>query len=266
MTNIGKTSLHFMRTHKLIIIIMISIVSVMLYNSNGRALNIGIYGTGTVGGSCWSYKDYFYNGKNLAFLNSLQSRKTSIGLVNADGGGLLLDTDQIGGTIILYRLNAGLNYVFVGTPDKKSMIRFDITNTVGIRLYHNENFKVWIGPQLMLNYLWGRDTGYAYEIKIAGSALNNTGVILPSRYKRHYKLGGVNIGVAAGINYAVTDTFCVTVETGFRGNMYVYAGSMKTLSIFFLNNQFFYYSNPAASYSGYEGYLSCGILYGIKTK
>ncbi len=254
-----------MKPHKLFSIIIV-VLSVIVHNNNSWALHIGIYGTGTVGGSYWSYNNYFYNGNNLVFLNSLQLQKTSIGLANADGGGFLLDTDQINGTILLYRLNAGMNHVFVGTPDKKSMVRFDITNTVGIRLFQNENLKVWLGPQLMLNYLWGRDTGSAYEIKLAGSALSNSTIILPSWYTKHYKLGGVNIGVTAGFNYAFTDTFCVTVETGFRGSMYVYAGSMRKLSIFFLNNQFFYYSNPVGSYSGYEGYLSCGILYGIKTK
>lgn len=245
-----------------IIRFLTSVLIAALPLTGANALSLGLYATGSAGDSDWSYPDYFYNGAGLLYINSIQLNRHSRGLINAGGGGVILDTGGIVSGLMRYRLNIGFDGVWAGGPPEKKLVRLDIINTIGFNLYGSDDFNAWIGPQVMVNYAWGRDLAFNYEIKTAMTATGVPGLTVPNRYRRNYRLGGLNAGVAGGIQYRISGPLFFSAETGFRGCMYLYAGKMR--SVYVLVKQFYYYGSPAGSYNGYEGYVSVGVLYGIR--
>jgi hypothetical protein len=234
----------------------------ILCAGSAQGMGVGAYGSGLAGGSFWSYQNYFYNGPGLTFMSSLQLRKKSSGPIAAFGGGLMLDTNPTGTGPVNYRFNLGVDRAYVYTPNYKRLLRFNAINTLGFNVYRNQGLKVWLGPQLMISYMYGDDSVRDYEMKIASSEAASVSVTAPSWYTRRYKLGGVSIGAATGVNYRVSGSFYLSIETGIRGCMYLYAGRMRGAHV--LVKEFYYYGGPNASYSGYEGYLSCGVMYGTQ--
>jgi hypothetical protein len=251
-----------MRTKAAAEAISILVLPVMLCAAGAWGMGVGAYGSGTAGSSFWSYQNYYYNGPGLTFMSSLQIKKKSSGPVAAFGGGLMLDTNPAGSGMVNYRFNLGVERAYAYTPNYKRLLRFNAANTLGFNVYRNQSLKAWLGPQIMISYMHGSDSGRDYEIKIVSSEAASVSVAAPSWYKRRYKLGGVSIGAATGVNYRVSGSYYLSIEAGIRGCMYLYAGRMRGLHV--LVKEFFYYGGPNASYSGYEGYLSWGIMYGTR--
>ena len=171
------------------------------------ATGIGLYGTGGVGATTWTYKDgsvsttdYFY------------------------GGGLIIDTAVAADTLFNYRFTFGYEQYILKDPDTdttgKPINRLSISNTFGFGLVRTEIARFWLGPRLGLHYLFKNDSG-----KVLMYLPGPTGfIIFPVRRSLDLDVIGLDIMLALGCNFNIGDytTLFIDVGMGYLGNYNVH--------------------------------------------
>lgn len=162
------------------------------------------------------------------------------------GAGLLLDSDPDSDGVFNYRLSIGYERMNVLAANRIDLNRINIINTFGFRLFRNDIFKLWIGPQLGIDYWWGNEAHNTYDINPYMHMM--PGVALPPiSFKRCYRMVGFAGGLALGMNFNLTNRVTLSLETGARGHV---TSSLKQLEG----------NPPSGKVNGVEGFLSLGIM------
>jgi len=224
------------------IVILFALI-VMGYHAPAYPYGFGVYVNGT-SGKTWYQSGRFYlldPDDGILGEKGKISGAASIGY----GGGLMMDTAPDSVTMVNYRMNLGYSRIMIFTGNHINLNRFDFTNTWGFKLYRNDSIKLWLGPQLGLNYLWGGDTHKTYEVVFNWMSLANPS--LPISYKRKYNLFGVNTGLAIGVNINMSNRVTLSIEAGGRGFITFSGGEIDG-------------SSPSGLVRGAEGYLLFGVL------
>ena len=113
------------------------------------------------------------------------------------GFGFVLDTSVARDRVFNYRLNFGYKQVDFEYKDfDVDMSGISIENTFGFGVFRNKALRVWLGPQINLNYLTGDDN-----------------------WGDDYWTVGLGLGIVAGINIHAGPVVSICFDLGWRHNM-----------------------------------------------
>jgi hypothetical protein len=124
--------------------------------------------------------------------------------VDAKGFGVMLDTNLSGQNVFNYRLSIGYNELDISYGNDFYSVDLDghritIDNTFGFGIVKAENIRLWIGPQVHLDFSsWDETIGGTYLEK------DNVNVI------------GYGVGVVTGANFHIPRVGSICPELGIR--------------------------------------------------
>ena len=125
---------------KKIVFIIVCSVFILAYLKPAGAIGIGLYGTGGVDFSTWREKKYetysFNNNRNYKTTNYLF------------GGGLIMDTNVAGDSLLNYRFTFGYQQYRIPDFGTEYMHGICMSHTLGFGLVRTRFVRLWIGPQL----------------------------------------------------------------------------------------------------------------------
>jgi hypothetical protein len=177
---------------------------IMIFSSTALwATGIGLYGTGGVGASTWTYE-----GEKMSTTDYF------------GGGGLIIDTAAAKDTLFNYRFTFGYEQYFLRDPETdttgKPINRFSISNTFGFGLWRAQNVRFWLGPRVGLHYLYKKDSATVLMFFPWPTGI----IILPMRVSMDLKAIGLDLMLALGFNFNIGDytTLFIDVGMGYIGN------------------------------------------------
>ncbi len=196
-----------------------SVIALLFISSSVYAIyskGIGIYGSFNYNQSKFKIKSESYtppDGK----LNDISA-----------GGGLIFDSNCNTPALLNYRLKAGYNAMFMMNQKQFRTQLVEIDNILGFGLISNNKIRIWIGPLIGVNVIWGKTgTRYYTANEYAGGQYNllayrnyyQTYTILWGMLKdrmRSINLAQLSGGIAAGINFNFGDYITVGLDGGAR--------------------------------------------------
>ncbi len=186
------------------------------------AMAFGIGGYATLGGGNTIYDfsrfEWFRTG----------NMKNSSNL--AIGGGLVLDTNLANNRIFNYRLKLGGEALNVDRERSIDMSRLHMQHIFGFGIVRTKVVRLWLGPSIGGSYSWGKSTGLKYYLGIAPQSYRYQQVTAPGlpydptaytfgllrdRIKKLY-YGGIDLGVAVGLNINIGNLVTIGPEMGFK--------------------------------------------------
>lgn len=200
---------------------------------------VGVYGSLSAGKN------------NLKVVDSVYFERTdNVVSYMTYGCGFVADTNLDGKNIFSYRFRAGYDYNHADSAKTKKLHRVMQSNILAAGVYRDESVRIWIGPQIGLGYLWGSNTYTDMNFIFRGDIplYNNT---------LNFSKMNIHLGLVAGININIVKHFTLSVEGGFRYNMYADLDD----SSFFTAKRFEDYF-PVM---GPEGHLSISFMYRMST-
>ena len=112
------------------------------------------------------------------------------------GFGFVLDTNVASNRVFNYRLNLGFKQVDFEYMDiDVDMSGISIENTFGFSVFSNKALRIWIGPQINLNFLSGDDN-----------------------WGDDYWTTGLGLGIVSGINIHAGPVVSICFDLGWRHN------------------------------------------------
>ncbi len=202
------------------------------------SLGLGAY-INSSGGKAWHQSGRLL----VADYHGLKNRYMKASGSVAYGAGLMVDSDPDSNGIFNYRLNIGYDRANVLAANRIDLNRVNFINTFGFRLFRNETIKLWLGPQLGINYWWGKESRVTHDMIFVWPSPSP----LPISFQRKYQMFGGVGGIAFGTNVNLAGGVTLSVEAGCRGYL---ARSLKPLEG----------NPPSGKVNAVEGYLSFGIL------
>lgn len=218
-----------MRTIRTILIM--AVLSLFVYSGGAQAGGVGVYGT-------------FSGGQTKYAISNIIGTYNAIADTLSGGCGFIADTNLGKDRLFNYRFRAGYEYQKTNSGIADHYQRVQASNIFGFGVYHNDRVRVWIGPQIGVGYQWGDNRYYKYST----IALN--GLYLPRRMSVPVSYFGIHLGMAAGVNVAITPVISIPLEVGFRYHLCVDLGKGKEA----LRTGGFTAMGP-------EGYVSLGVMY-----
>ncbi len=110
--------------------------------------------------------------------------------------GFIYDTNVIQDKIFNYRLGVSYEHMNARAPGKGFSLKgMSVQNDFGFSLIRDENTRLWVGPEVKVEFLEGTETvqGYAY----------------------HEDVFSVGIGPVAGVNYRLNEDLFIAFKFGF---------------------------------------------------
>lgn len=197
----------------------------------------GAYITNQVGGYSWNISkssNYLYVSRNPP------SRSTPV----MTGGGLMWSGEFLEGQFML-RQNLGFE-AFIA--DRFNMTRFSFVNTFAYVPFRTDTFLIWVGPQLNLFYIWGKDSSNTLFLYSDFISTN-----VPFYRKRTYGILPIGTGVALGLDYDAYKNVRLSFEGGFHMSTSAYGKSREI-------------GDGVASVTGYEGFINFSVMYRFTEK
>jgi len=207
------------------------------YQRPAYSVGLGAYINGS-GGKTWHQSGAL----QVADYYGLKHRYMKASGSVACGAGLMVDTDPDSDGIFNYRLNIGYDRANVHAANRIDLNRVNFINTFGFRLFRNETIKLWLGPQLGINYWWGKESRVTHDVIMTPLLF-----ALPVSYQRKYQMFGGVGGIALGTNVNLSGGVTLSIEAGCRGYL---TRSLKPLEG----------NPPAGKVNAVEGYLAFGVL------
>jgi hypothetical protein len=188
--------------------------------STAMAFGIGAYATVGGGGSTFktTKKDYMPN------ITDTSSDLTA-------GAGLIFDTNLAYNSIFNYRFKFGGGKYWVDREKEIDMARLHLSNIFGFGLVRAKYVRWWLGPQMGATYSWGKrgertyigiaKESYGYQMLAYGApSIFDWNIPGPFKDKiRKIDYGGINLGLATGVNINIGKNFTIALETGFKYNL-----------------------------------------------
>ena len=156
------------------------------------------------------------------------------------GGGLIWDTNLAADRIFNFRQNIGFESF---NSSQLKLTQFSLTTTFGFSPVRTRLLRFWLGPQLNLQYRWGKDAHSYYAAHVLIPAY--PGAIY--KIKRKYEFFSVGTGLALGLNFNVHKNVTIGLETGIQIATSLWGKGKDIARI-------------DASCWGYEGYVSVSVL------
>ncbi len=188
--------------------------------SDAMAFGIGAYATVGGGGSTFKTTTLDYNPNITASSSDFTA-----------GAGLILDTNLAADSLFNYRLKLGGGKRWIDREKKISMARLNLSNIFGFGIIRTGVIRWWLGPQLGGIYSWGKRSdrhyyGITKESDIHQALFNPPVSIIDfwpslSLFDKMRKIyhGGVNLGIATGVNINIGNNFTIALETGCTYNL-----------------------------------------------
>jgi hypothetical protein len=217
--------------NKIVTILFMVVLALFACAGEVRAAGVGVYGT--IGGGRMNYA-----------LSNIIGTYNAIAETMSGGCGFIADTNLGNDRLFNYRFRAGYEYQKTDSGIADHYQRVQASNIFGFGVYHHERVRVWVGPQIGIGYQWGNNRYYRY------SNISVNGVVLPMRISDPAGYFGIHIGMAAGVNVAITPVISIPVECGFRYTLWVDLrkgqGAMRA---------------GGFTAMGPEGYAALGVMY-----
>lgn len=235
------------------ILISCLLISFFVCTIPAHAIGIGLYGSFAGGNTFYGrFSSGVYSGEYE--LNAPTKRITTSHV--SGGGGFILDTNCSKNELFNYRLMVGFEKLFSQRYYVKQMTRINIFHTFGFGVFRVESFRLWLGPQLSLHYLYGVNN---YPIKelfvknISGTKLEISKV-------------GAGLGITIGMNFNLDPLITLSCEGGARGIIYYGVVMEDNIMLYssFSNIQVPITESRWGISSTYEGYIAFSILFRIK--
>jgi hypothetical protein len=170
------------------------------------------------------------------------------------GGGLVIDTNCAGVKLFNYRFMAGYDVLFSKRPGVGKMGRVNLINTFGFGIFRSELVRLWLGPQLGIFYLSGRNSYPA------------TMYYISSCYELEQSMMGVGLGMTLGINFNPGEYVTISLEGGMRYTVYYGIQSEKQFIYSYYIPLLSFTNNHWAPSSGYEGYGCLSVMYRVRDR
>jgi hypothetical protein len=232
----GMCSLRF-KGNCLMVLIIVSCVIMRPSLSLSNTYSAGVYVTNQVGGYNWHISessDYLFASRNPP------PRFTPV----MTGAGLVWAGEFLDGQFML-RQNLGFEAFMV---HRLNLTRFSFVNTFAYVPFRTDAFLVWVGPQLNLFYIWGKDSTSSVFLYNDYMSIN-----VPLYRRRTYGILPIGTGVALGLDYEIYRNLRLSFEGGFHFSTSAYGQSHEI-------------GNGKASVTGYEGFVNLSFMYRFTEK
>lgn len=154
--------------------------------------------------------------------------------------GIMIDSNVNKNDLAGYRVNLGVG--MTSYENLKSWRKFDINNTLTFKLFQNEYFRLWMGPQLGLHLVLLTKRFSPIEDKII------------STDSRGYN-GIIDLGVAIGANIKMSEPVYFMIDGGIKYGANFNLSHVKYgVGMNSVQNKFLH---------GYETFLNMGFLYRV---
>lgn len=213
----------------------------LAYAMPAYPVGLGAYVTGS-GGKAWHKAGALKEADAYGLRGRYMKDYPSV----AYGAGLLLDSDPDSDGVFNYRLSIGYDRMNVLAGNRIDLNRINFMNTFGFRLYRNDAFKLWFGPQIGIDYWWGNEAHNTCDINPYMTMMPGL-AIPPVSFRRRYRMVGFAGGLALGMNFNLTNSVTLSLEAGARGHV---TSSLKELEG----------NPPSGKVNGVEGFLSFGVM------
>ena len=198
------------------------VIALLFISSSSYAIyskGIGLYGS--------------FNSNQSTFKVRSDSYSPPEGKLNdiSAGGGLIFDSNCNSPALLNYRLKAGYNTMFMLNQKNFKTQLVEIDNILGFGLVSNSKIRIWIGPLIGVNVIWGKTASRNYSGNenagkeyntLASAALGYTsyqqvytvlGGMLKDRI-RSVNLTQLSGGIAAGFNFNFGEYVTVGIDGG----------------------------------------------------
>jgi hypothetical protein len=233
----------------------------------------GMGGYMTIGGGNTSYGynkyEYFATGKLKESENW------------AVGGGLIMDSNLASDRVFNWRMHLSGERLTADREAEMKLVRLRMNHVFGFGIVRTKRVRLWLGPQIGINYSWGDRTKerYYYGIGPLGMkwqlAFLPAGLLSPNNFGYGIfrdkisiiRYGGIDLGLALGLNINLGDYVTIGPEVGFKyalnfgfQNRKVYGGFPVFIEAFVPIND---NKTETLTVKGYEIYGNIAVIFRV---